>query len=109
MDRVCFVGASIVEGMGDAQGLGWVGRLTRGCGMSCYNLGIRGKTLAEIRQRAADECRVRLPKDSVCGIVFSPGVNDLAILADGSRRTDLVADGIGRGRAGDRGWAWPGR
>lgn len=89
MERVCFVGASIVEGMGDTEGLGWAGRLLRGRGMSCYNLGIRSQKLAEIRLRAAAECFVRLPKDCVGGIVFSSGVNDLAILEDGTRRTAI--------------------
>ena len=95
MERVCFVGASIVEGMGDAEGLGWAGRLVRGRAMSYYNLGIRGQLLAEIRQRAAQECRVRLPQDCSRGIVFSSGVNDLGVLPDGKRRvlfSDALAD-----------------
>jgi acyl-CoA thioesterase-1 len=75
--------------MGDAAGLGWAGRLMRGREMGCYNLGIRAQTLAEIGQRAADECRIRLPEDCAGGIVFSSGVNDLAILEDGTRRTEF--------------------
>jgi hypothetical protein len=51
--RICFVGDSLVNGTGDPVGLGWVGRACaaarrRGHEVTCYNLGIRRDTSADI-------------------------------------------------------------
>ena len=65
MKRVCFLGASTVEGLGDEGGLGWVGRLAllnRAAGhpIVSYNLGVRGQTLKQIAARAIGECSARI-------------------------------------------------
>ena len=96
MKRICFVGASTTEGQGDAQGLGWAGRLvarlhpepTSGASPrpAVYNLGVRGQALAQIAARAPGECAARLPRGREGRIVLSPGVNDLAFIdEDGAR------------------------
>ena len=87
MKRVCFVGGSLVEGMGDETGQGWVARLGQeASGTICYNLGIRGQTLSQIRQRAIRECKARIPTYGAGGIVLCTGLNDLARLEDGRPR-----------------------
>ncbi len=88
MKRVCFIGASTVEGVGDERNVGWAGRLAdkiRNRAVS-YNLGIRGQTLGQIQQRAEIECRARIPDPGAGLIVVCCGVNDLAFLDSGERR-----------------------
>lgn len=93
MKRICLVGASTVEGMGDSSRKGWGGRLIRSetDQVVLYNLGIRGQTLEQISARAVPECKARIPEFSQGGIVLCCGVNDLARLADGSPRTTQEA------------------
>ena len=82
--RICFIGDSFVNGTGDPEQLGWVGRL---CALSQsneielthYNLGVRGETSEDIKQRWENECNRRLPDHSDNGLVFSFGVNDTTI------------------------------
>jgi len=83
MQRICFVGASNVEGQGDETSVGWVGGLGEMCAAAgapfiAYNLGVRGQTLAQITDRAAPECAPRLPNADSGLIVMATGVNDLA-------------------------------
>lgn len=80
MKRICFVGASTTEGMGDETGQGWPGRLTSTARdrIVGYNLGVRGQLLAEINARARSECAARLLHPSLGGIVFCSGMNDIA-------------------------------
>ncbi len=80
MKRICFVGASTTEGMGDETGQGWPGRLTapERDRLVGYNLGVRGQMLAEINTRAASECAARILHPSLGGIVFCSGMNDIA-------------------------------
>ena len=92
--RVCFVGASNVEGQGDETGEGWVGRLValhkdEGTSLISYRLGIRGQTLSQIVARAAVECAPRLPKDGSGLIVMTTGVNDLARVRNSPPRLSL--------------------
>ena len=81
--RVCFLGDSFTLGTGDAQGLGWVGRVLaaergRGVDLTAYNLGIRGETGAQIAERAAGEIAVRLAdRGDRRGVVNCFGANDL--------------------------------
>lgn len=93
MKRICLLGASTVEGMGDSSRQGWAGRLIRNetDQTVLYNLGIRGQTLEQISARAVAECKVRILDFSQGGIVLCCGVNDLARLADGSPRTTQEA------------------
>jgi lysophospholipase L1-like esterase len=80
MKRICFVGASTTEGMGDETGAGWPGRLTEPHRATIvpYNLGVRGQLLAEIRARAKAECAARLIEPEESSIVFCSGMNDIA-------------------------------
>ncbi|HEV2675040.1 MAG TPA: GDSL-type esterase/lipase family protein [Aliidongia sp.] len=82
--RLCFFGDSFVNGTADPDGLGWVGRICaeerrRGAELTCYNLGIRRNTSADLRARWSGEAVARLP-DMVDGrLVFSFGVNDCTL------------------------------
>ena len=69
--RVCFFGDSFVNGTGDDACLGWVGRACaagrrNGMDLTCYNLGIRGDTSADVLRRWEHEARARLaPGDAI--------------------------------------------
>nr|WP_321455004.1 GDSL-type esterase/lipase family protein [uncultured Cohaesibacter sp.] len=88
MRRVCFVGASNIEGMGDEDGLGWPLRLWqkyKGTDNEfvCYNLGIRGQTMNQFLKRAEHECEQRFHRTSHPIIVLGTGANDLSRFAEG--------------------------
>ena len=88
MRRICFIGASTVEGMGDESGLGWPGRLWRAHQGTeqefiSYNLGIRGQTLHQIRKRAQSECAARIQKTMGPLIILGTGANDLSRFSAG--------------------------
>ena len=89
--RVCFVGDSFGQGVGDTTGLGWVGRVAAGAhawdaGLTAYNLGVRRDTSADIAIRWQAECEARLPAEGVeAGVVFSFDANDTTV-EDGRRR-----------------------
>jgi len=111
--RICFVGDSLVAGVGDGQHLGWAGRLAvraSGAGqpLTYYNLGVRRQTSADIAARWEDECAQRLPADTDARVVFSFGVNDMT-MQDGRVRVaeqDSVANLTAMlERAAERGWA----
>jgi acyl-CoA thioesterase-1 len=79
--RICFFGDSIVNGTGDPDCLGWVGRVCaaarqRGIDVTSYNLGIRRDTSADILGRWRREADIRLPVEHARRLVFSFGVND---------------------------------
>lgn len=79
--RICFFGDSLVNGYGDPDCLGWVGRLcarTRALGrdLTCYNLGVRGNLSRDVAERWRDEASLRLPADVDGRLVFSFGVVD---------------------------------
>lgn len=82
--RICFIGDSFVNGTGDETYLGWAGRLctvaiTGEVSLTCYNLGIRRQTSADILQRWEQECDARLPDFCDGRVVLSCGVNDMVI------------------------------
>ena len=82
--RICFVGDSLTNGTGDAEFLGWPGRLSaaerrRGHDLTCYNLGIRADTSPLIARRWRAECEARLPAIHPGRLVFAFGNNDTAI------------------------------
>jgi lysophospholipase L1-like esterase len=88
--RVCFIGDSFVNGTGDDNCLGWVGRVCatsrqRGVDVTCYNLGIRRDTSAGIRARWKREAGCRLLPEHDGRLVFSFGANDCCLTDDGSR------------------------
>ncbi|HLH51382.1 MAG TPA: GDSL-type esterase/lipase family protein [Roseiarcus sp.] len=79
--RIAFFGDSFVNGQGDPDLLGWVGRvgtaaIARGHDVTIYNGGIRGDTSADVRGRWRDEALRRLPAEHPRALVFSFGVND---------------------------------
>ncbi len=83
--RICFIGDSIVNGTGDDDALGWVGRIVakaraEGRDITSYNLGIRRDTSADIAARWRAEVERRLPPvyrhEGL--LAFSFGTNDCA-------------------------------
>lgn len=82
--RICFVGDSLTNGTNDEHFLGWPGRLcaaecARGHEITHYNLGIRAETSEQIETRWRAECAPRLLDVHPGALVFSFGVNDMAI------------------------------
>jgi lysophospholipase L1-like esterase len=74
--RIAFIGDSMVNGTGDDDALGWVGRVVararqRGCDVTAYNLGIRRDTSADVAARWQQEARCRLPPEHDGRLVFS--------------------------------------
>ena len=91
--RIAFFGDSITHGVGDARGIGWPGRLAerarqRGDDLTCYNLGIRAETSAQIAARWQAESTARLPREARRAILFSFGLND-ATRVEGALRVPL--------------------
>ncbi len=79
--RVCVVGDSIVNGAGDREGLGWVGRffqepLRRNPGLRVYNLGVVRDTSADISARWEQEVGRRFTPEQPRRLAFSFGAND---------------------------------
>jgi acyl-CoA thioesterase-1 len=79
--RVLFFGDSIVAGVGDPEGLGWVGRVVAanwaaGTGLTAYPLGVRRETSVQIAARWRREALPRIEPSAVTRVVFSFGVND---------------------------------
>ena len=106
MKRICFIGASTTEGMGDETGAGWPGRLAQPYRETIipYNLGVRGQLLAEIANRAASECCARILDRDLGGIIFCSGMNDIArhngIRRNSSRRANETYTTLLRDLAG---------
>jgi len=85
--RICFFGDSFVNGTGDDDCLGWVGRLCAGerraeHDLTVYNLGVRRDTSADVRARWRREAEARLPEGCGRRLVFSFGANDCALEDD---------------------------
>lgn len=79
--RICFIGDSLVAGTGDPDYLGWPGRIAiaarrRGHDITCYNLGVRGHTAAQILARWRAEAAARYVETDDCRLVFEFGIND---------------------------------
>lgn len=82
--RVLFFGDSLVAGVGDPEGRGWVGRVvTASFGaevpLTAYNLGVRRQTSVEVAARWQAEAAPRLSPAADCSVVFSFGANDTTI------------------------------
>lgn len=82
--RICFLGDSFVNGTGDDDALGWVGRVcadarAAGADVTCYNLGIRRQTSRDVLARWRAECAPRLPAGCDGRLVLSFGVNDTTL------------------------------
>ena len=83
-NRICFIGDSFVAGVGDAQCLGWVGRVVQSANkaghcIAAYNLGIRRDTSDDISARWEEEVGRRFNTDAAHYLVFSFGANDMTI------------------------------
>lgn len=93
--RLCFFGDSFVNGTGDVETLGWVGRLCAverrtGADVTVYNLGVRRDTSADVLRRWRAEAVARLPGAVQGRLVFSFGLNDLARDEAGAPRIALA-------------------
>jgi acyl-CoA thioesterase I len=87
--RICFFGDSFVNGTGDDDCLGWVGRLCgaerrAGFDLTVYNLGIRRDTSADVEARWRREAELRLSPAEAGRLVFSFGLNDCSLNASGA-------------------------
>ena len=85
--RICFFGDSFVNGTGDDDALGWVGRVVAnarqsGRDVTGYNLGIRRNTSEDVAARWRGEAELRLPPEHDGRLVFSFGANDCATSGD---------------------------
>ena len=85
--RVLFFGDSLVAGVGDPSGLGWVGRVvaasfTADLPLSAYNLGVRGQTSVQVASRWRAEALERLHPQADCRVVLSFGINDTTLEDD---------------------------
>jgi lysophospholipase L1-like esterase len=82
--RICFIGDSFVQGTGDDECLGWMGRLCAaarkaGHDVTGYNLGIRRDTSADIRARWQHEVERHHAPEAPLRLVFSFGTNDCTL------------------------------
>lgn len=79
--RIAFLGDSITVGDGDAAARGWPSRLmaltspTDGQ-TQCYNLGVGGDRIADVKARCASELAARLTGKEGTGVVVMIGIND---------------------------------
>ncbi|MFI1973306.1 GDSL-type esterase/lipase family protein [Streptomyces cinnamoneus] len=87
--RICFIGDSFVQGIGDPEYRGWVGRVLEATGkdMTTFNLGIRGNTSDDVLRRCWMEVPGRTLPQADNRLVVSLGSNDM-IEVDGSLRVD---------------------
>jgi acyl-CoA thioesterase-1 len=88
--RVLFFGDSLVAGVGDPAGGGWVARIAGACfeqgvPLTAYNLGVRRETSVEVAARWRAEAEPRLPIPEGARLVVSFGANDTTV-ENGSER-----------------------
>jgi lysophospholipase L1-like esterase len=88
--RVAFIGDSLVAGVGDPAGMGWVGHVVAvsfglGLPLTAYNLGVRRETSEQIAARWRFETTPRLPPGADARVVLSFGANDTTV-EDGQLR-----------------------
>ncbi|MFJ6014671.1 GDSL-type esterase/lipase family protein [Streptomyces sp. NPDC092952] len=108
--RICFIGDSFVQGIGDPGYRGWVGRVLEATGkdVTAFNLGIRRNTSEDVLRRCWQEVAPRTVPGADNRLVVSFGSNDmveedgavrvaparcldnLATLLDGSRRRSVA-------------------
>jgi lysophospholipase L1-like esterase len=78
---IVFVGASLVAGVGDPKGQGWVSRVvgrthSADLELTAYNLGVRGDTTADVLARWKAECAPRWQGRAEKRLVISVGTGD---------------------------------
>ncbi|MBV6700899.1 GDSL-type esterase/lipase family protein [Kitasatospora aureofaciens] len=85
--RVCFLGDSFVQGLGDPEFRGWVGRALQAAApdATAFNLGIRRNTSEDVRLRCRAEVGARILPGADNRLVLSVGAND-AMTEDGAPR-----------------------
>ncbi|WP_328662736.1 GDSL-type esterase/lipase family protein [Nocardia salmonicida] len=85
--RICFIGDSFVQGIGDPEYRGWVGLVltATGPGITAFNLGIRRNTSDDVLRRCWREVDPRVLPGADNRLVISFGSND-AVVEDGSVR-----------------------
>ncbi|QGN57938.1 GDSL-type esterase/lipase family protein [Nostocoides sp. HKS02] len=76
-----FIGASLVAGLGDPKGQGWVSRVVGrtqhpDLELTAYNLGVRGDTSADVLSRWRTECPPRWAGRAEKRLVLSIGTGD---------------------------------
>ncbi|MFI1235479.1 GDSL-type esterase/lipase family protein [Nocardia salmonicida] len=93
--RICFIGDSFVQGIGDPEYRGWVGRVltATGPGITAFNLGIRRNTSDDVLRRCWREVDPRTLHGADNRLVISFGSND-AVVEDSNVR-------VGRARCLD--------
>ncbi|WP_280346565.1 GDSL-type esterase/lipase family protein [Nocardia neocaledoniensis] len=76
--RLCFLGDSFVQGIGDPEYRGWVGRVLAATGpdVTAFNLGIRRNTSADVLRRSERELDERMVAGADHRVVVSFGSND---------------------------------
>ncbi len=82
-----FFGDSLVAGVGDPTGRGWVGRVVaasfeNGLALTAYNLGVRGQTSEQVAARWRSEAQPRMLPGADTRIIVSFGANDTTIEDD---------------------------
>ncbi|MHB8243234.1 MAG: GDSL-type esterase/lipase family protein, partial [Solirubrobacteraceae bacterium] len=93
--RALFFGDSLVAGVGDPAGGGWVARIAtacfeRGAPLTAYNLGVRRETSIQVAARWRAEAMPRMAPGADHRLVVSFGANDTTI-EDGSVRVPADA------------------
>ena len=77
-----FLGDSLVSGLGDPRGQGWVTRViarsqSDDLEVTSYNLGVRGSSSADVLDRFRSECPPRFAGRGERRLVISVGANDV--------------------------------
>ncbi|WP_241692288.1 GDSL-type esterase/lipase family protein [Streptomyces sp. N1] len=87
--RICFIGDSFVQGIGDPEYRGWVGRVLEATGqdITAFNLGIRRNTSDDVLRRCRSEVLPRTLPGADNRLVISFGSND-TVQEDGAVRVD---------------------
>ncbi|MGW1377453.1 GDSL-type esterase/lipase family protein [Streptomyces sp. NPDC002446] len=87
--RICFIGDSFVQGIGDPEHRGWVGRVLAATAgdLTAFNLGIRRNTSEDVLRRCWQEVLPRTLPGADNRLVVSFGSND-AIRENGAVRVD---------------------
>ncbi|MER7846470.1 GDSL-type esterase/lipase family protein [Kitasatospora sp. NPDC096077] len=85
--RILFLGDSFVQGLGDPEFRGWVGRVLQAAApdATAFNLGVRRDTSTQVRRRCWAEVESRTLPGADHRLVLSFGAND-AIEQDGGPR-----------------------
>lgn len=87
--RLCFIGDSFTQGIGDPEYRGWVGRVLQATGgeTTAFNLGIRRNTSEDVVRRCWQEVAPRTLPQADNRLVVSFGSND-AVVEDGRLRVE---------------------